>query len=143
MRPSTVRQGERVFVDTGAWIALALTRDPLHSRALPVWQELERKGARLYTSIPVVMETFTFLDRNATREAAVAWRKGLATLARLEVLECGRAVLADSWKWFDRADLAKLSSVDATSFVLMSQRKLRIAFTFDHHFAAAGFRLAM
>lgn len=89
------------------------------------------------------METFTFVDRNASREAAVSWRRGLDTLARLEVLECGRAVLADSWKWFERRDLAKLSAVDATSFVLMKQRKLRIAFTFDHHFAAAGFRLAM
>ena len=143
MRPSSVLHGERVFVDTGAWIALALTRDPLHSRALPVWQELERKGARLYTSVPVLMETFTFLDRNAARAAAISWRRGVETLARLEVLECGRDVLAASWKWFDRADLAKLSSVDATSFVLMKQRKLRIAFTFDHHFAAAGFRLAM
>lgn len=107
-----------------------------------MWEELSRKGARLHTSVPIVMETFTFLDRNASREAADAWRRGLESVARLEVLECGRAVLAESWKWFQRTDLPKLSSVDATSFVLMKHRKLRIAFTLDHHFAAAGFRLA-
>lgn len=139
---SPIRQGERLFVDTGAWIALALTRDPLHSRALPIWEELDRKGARLLTSIPVIMETFTFLERNAAREAATSWRSGLDSLTRLEVLECGHQVLSESWKWFDRHDLPKLSSVDATSFVLMKKHKLRIAFTFDHHFAAAGFRLA-
>ncbi len=137
-----IRQGERVFVDTGAWIALALTRDPLHSRALPVWEELQRKGARLFTSIPVVMETFTFLDRNAAREAANAWRRGLGEVARFEVFECGGAELAQCWKWFDRHDLPKLSAVDATSFVLMKRHKVRVAFTFDRHFAAAGFRIA-
>jgi predicted nucleic acid-binding protein len=33
-----VRTGELVFVDTGAWIALALTRDPLHARARATWE---------------------------------------------------------------------------------------------------------
>ncbi len=59
--------------------------------------------------------TATFLDRNAARGAAVAWRRGLDTLTRLEVLERGRRILAGSWKWFERNDLPKLSSVDATS----------------------------
>jgi len=137
-----MRHGERVFVDTGAWIALALVRDPLHSRALPIWDAMMRAGARTYTSIPVVMETFTFLDRNAAREAAVAWRRGLVGVPRLEVLDCSSEVLASAWTWFEDHDLPKLSAVDATSFVLMQRRRLRTAFTFDHHFAAAGFRLA-
>jgi predicted nucleic acid-binding protein len=36
-----------VFVDTGAWIALALTRAPLHDRALEAWSQLRQSGARL------------------------------------------------------------------------------------------------
>lgn len=119
-----------------------LIHDPLHSRAVPVRDDLQRKGARLFTSIPVVLETFTFLDRNAAREAANAWRQGLDDVARLETLECGGAELAQCWKWFDRHDLPKLSAVDATSFVLMKRHKVHVAFTFDRHFAAAGFRIA-
>lgn len=34
-----------------------------------------------------------------------------------------------------------LSAVDAVSFVLMRRERIRTAFAFDHHFAAAGFRL--
>ena len=45
-------------------------------------------------------------------------------------------------KYFARKDLHKLSLVDATSFVLMRKHKVRVAFSFDTHFAAAGFRLA-
>ena len=62
-----MRTRERVFVDTGAWIALALTRDPLHPRAAETWALLQASGAQLHTSVPVAVETFTFLDRNTTR----------------------------------------------------------------------------
>ena len=41
----------------------------------------------------------------------------------------------------ERMKGAVLSAVDATSFVLMSHEKIRTAFTFDHHFATAGFHL--
>ena len=66
-----MRQRERVFVDSGAWIALALTRDPLHRRAREAWTEMLDNAARIFTSVPVVLETFTFLDRNANRD--VRW----------------------------------------------------------------------
>jgi predicted nucleic acid-binding protein len=135
------RKNDLVFVDTGAWIALALTRDPLHERARAAWEELLSKGARLATSVPVVIETFTFLDRNATRDVALAWKSSLADLPRFRLLECGSRDLERAWAYFAKPELHKLSAVDATSFVLMVREKIRLAFAFDHHFASAGFRL--
>lgn len=137
-----MREGEWVFVDTGAWIALALSRDPLHSRAREVWTSLEGAGARLLTSVPVILETFTFLDRNTQRDVALSWRDSLADVSGLRILTVTPADLEEAWPYFQRRDLHKLSAVDATSFVLMSHEKIRTAFTFDHHFAMAGFRLA-
>jgi predicted nucleic acid-binding protein len=136
-----IRSGERVFVDTGAWIALALTRDLLHPRAVELWTELQRRGARLHTSTPVILETFTFLERNANRDVALAWKDSLATVARLQVLDVGFAQLPRAWEYFGRKELHKLSAVDATSFVVMTGARIRHAFTFDHHFVTAGFRL--
>lgn len=136
-----MRVGERVFVDAGSWIALALTRDPLHLRARATWESLTGAGARLYTSAPIVLETFTFLDRNAARDVALAWKDSLKTVARLKVLPCTERDLAHAWKYFRRPDSHKLSAVDAVSFVLMAQRRIRVAFAFDGHFATAGFRL--
>ena len=71
-----MRTGHLVFVDTGAWIALALTRDPLHSRASEAWGLLTSSGAKLHTSASIVVETFTFLDRNGCSEAlgSTSWR---------------------------------------------------------------------
>jgi len=136
-----MRQGRQVFVDTGAWIALALTRDPLHARARELWEILIGNGAKLRTSVPVVLETFTFLDRNADRDVALAWKDSLAALSGLEILPCGLEDLEHAWEYFDRRGLHKLSAVDATSFVIMKRRKIGLAFAFDHHFAAVGFRM--
>jgi predicted nucleic acid-binding protein len=136
-----MRQSEQVFVDTGAWIALALTKDPLHDRARAAWETLLAHGARLSTSVPVVLETFTFLDRNVARDVALAWKDSLATVKRLQLLDCPATDMTRAWAWFQRRDLHRLSAVDATSFVIMARRKIRLAFSFDHHFAAAGFAL--
>jgi predicted nucleic acid-binding protein len=136
-----MRAGEPVFVDTGAWIALALTRDPLHLRAREAWHRLVADGLALQTSVPVVLETFTFLDRNARREAAIAWKDSLRAVPRLKILSCTARDLEGAWPYFDRTDLHELSAVDALSFVLMTQRRIRTAFAFDSHFAAAGFRM--
>jgi predicted nucleic acid-binding protein len=135
-----MRQGEPVFVDSGAWIALALSRDPLHARAREQWDTLRSAGAHLHTSVPVVIETFTFLDRNATRDVALAWKDSIDRLAALKILVCDLRDLQRSWDYFRRADLHKLSAVDATSFAIMKRARIRLAYTFDHHFAAVGFR---
>jgi len=34
-------------------------------------------GAKLHTSVPIVIETFTFLDRNANRDAALTWKESI------------------------------------------------------------------
>jgi predicted nucleic acid-binding protein len=136
-----VREPARVFVDSGAWIALAADADPLHARAVEAWEELQRVGTRLVTSIPVVMETFTFLDRYVARDVAQTWRRSLDEIPFLKLVECRHRDLAEAWRYFDRPDLHKLSAVDATSFVLMDREELKRVFTFDHHFATVGFQI--
>jgi len=137
-----MRQGEAVFVDSGAWIALAASRDPLHGRAREQWDELRSAGTKLHTSVPVLIETFTFLDRNANRDVALAWKQSLYRQRSVKILACELRDLDQSWDYFKRSDLHKLSAVDATSFAIMRRLRIRCAFTFDHHFAVVGFRMA-
>jgi hypothetical protein len=136
-----MRQGEAAFVDSGAWIALALSRDPLHRQAREQWEALQSAGARLHTSLPVVIETFTFLERNANRDVALAWKDSIYEPGTADILECRRDDLDASWAYFRRNDLHKLSAVDATSFAIMRRTRIRLAFAFDHHFAVVGFRM--
>lgn len=137
-----MRQGEPAFVDSGAWIALALSRDPLHARAREQWEILRAGAAKLHTSVPVVIETFTFLERNANRDVALAWKESIHEPGTVKVLPCELRDLSQSWEYFRRKDLHRLSAVDATSFVIMKRARIRLAFTFDHHFSVVGFRMA-
>jgi len=136
-----MRQRDAVFVDSGAWIALALSRDPLHVRAREQWERLQAAGAKLHTSIPIVIETFTFLDRNANRDVALAWKESIYTTGLVSILACELRDLEQSWEYFRHAELHKLCAVDATSFAIMKRARIRLAYTFDHHFAVVGFRL--
>src|SRR5437588_15505 len=136
-----MRQSEAAFVDSGAWIALALSRDPLHAQAREQWNLLHGAGAKLHTSVPIVIETFTFLDRNANRDVALTWKESVYTPGLVKKLACELHDLEQSWKYFRHADLHKLSAVDATSFAIMTRARIRLAYTFDHHFAVVGFRL--
>ena len=91
--------------------------------------------------MPVVIETFTFLDRNANRDVALTWKGAIYEAGSTTILPCELRDLEQSWEFFRRADLHKLSAVDATSFAIMKRARIRFAYTFDHHFAAVGFRL--
>ncbi len=136
-----MRQGEAVFIDSGAWIALALSNDPLHAQAREQWELLRGAGAKLYTSIPVVIETFTFLERNANRDVALTWKDSVYQPGTVKILPCELRDLEQCWAYFRRRDLHKLSAVDATSFSIMKRARIRLAFAFDHHFAMIGYRL--
>ena len=132
---------DRVFVDTGAWIALAVAGDPYHERARATWESLRLAAAVIHTSVPVVIETFTFLDRNGGRQLATQWRDQVTGLRAVRIMETGLSDLTKAWPWLGRGELVRLSVVDALSFVLMKRNRLRAAFGYDQHFAQAGFRL--
>lgn len=78
-------------------------------------EALRAAAARLHTSIPVVIETFTFLERNANRDVALAWKESIYRPRAVKIL--------------------------TTSFAIMQRARIRLAYAFDHHFAVAGFRL--
>ena len=135
-----MRQREAAFVDSGAWIALGLIRVPLHGNARDQWDILLGAGSKLDTSIPVVIETFTFLERNTHRDVALAWKESIHLPGLVEIRPCELSDFEKSWQYFQRVDLHKLSAVDATSFAIMNRARIKVAFAFDHHFSTADFR---
>ena len=82
-----MRAGQKVFVDTGAWLALALASDAYHERASQGWTALQHSGACPCTSVPVVIETFTYLQRKVDPGLALSWSEGLRKRGA-EVLAC-------------------------------------------------------
>jgi len=77
----------------------------------------------------VVIETFTFLERNANRDVALTWKGSIYKPGTVRILPCELRDLEQSWEYFRRPDLHKLSAVDATSFTIMKRVLLLVPTT--------------
>lgn len=60
----------------------------------------------------------------------------------IEIAGLSDEQLESAWREFVRSAGRKLSLCDAASFILMRERGVARAFTFDRHFAEAGFELS-
>lgn len=131
----------RVFVDTSAYFALADVSEGKHSAALTAAQRLENEGAQFYTTTFIVAEVHALLVKRAGRAAALRMLDRLYASSTKII----RATEADETR--ARAILHQnqdkdYSFADAVSFAVMGRLHLRLAWTYDHHFAQFGFTLA-
>lgn len=129
------------FADTGWWIAWSLPGDSRHADALRMLDRLGRRE-QVLTSNLVVGETWTFLVRRAGHATAVAFTHRIDTLDRSDRLVVHRVTDSQeqkAWAWLRDHDERVYSFVDATSFQIMTDRRLNEALAFDADFAAAGF----
>lgn len=124
-----------IFVDTGAWFAVAVRDDPDHGEAMR-W--LRTNHSPLVTTDYIVAETATLLrmrdktprgHRLATR-VATSLPRGEATLLEKVTEEDLERALSVFRTYRDHL----FSFVDCASFVVMERLGIQVAFAFDRHF---------
>lgn len=132
----------QIFVDTSAWDALADSRDPHHDLALLFRQEIAGQ-ARLVITDYVLDELYTLLLLNVGYQGAISFKNKLDTLVEegiVSVVWVTEAIAQEAWKVFEQFNVdKKWSFTDCVSCVVMKQRNITEAFTFDHHFQQMGF----
>ena len=136
-----------VFVDTWAWLALALRRDQHHAAAKQLHHSLVAAGRKYVTTDYVLAELATQLYRSASAPQAEAFFAAVllavdAGTYRLERVSADR--FAEAWRLRRvYADKPDISFVDLTSFVVMSELGITDAFNGDAHFTQVnlGFQL--
>ena len=64
-----MKVGESVFIDGGAWIALAIIRDPLHARAVDAWGQVMEQRAHLHMLSAVDATSFVLMAKRSIRTA--------------------------------------------------------------------------
>jgi uncharacterized protein len=129
------------FADTGWWVSWSLPNDARHDAAMAMLDRLGPTEVVLTTNL-VAGETWTFLRRKYGHRTAVMFLDRIDELRstdRLLVHSVSDAQQAAAWTWLRRHDERVYSFVDATSFEVMRDRRLREALAFDSDFAAAGF----
>ena len=124
-----------IFVDTGAWFAVAVRNDPDHEAAMR-W--LGRNREPLITTDYVLAETATLIrmrdktargHRLAVRVASSILRQQSAILEKVTAADLQKAL-----KVFRDYSDHLFSFVDCTSFVVMERLGVTYAFAFDSHF---------
>ncbi len=129
------------FADTSWWVAWSLPGDDRHADALALLDHLGAAEQVLTTNL-IVGETWTFLRRKDGHPTALAFLDRVRLLDEQTKLTVHRVTAEQedkAWGWLRKHDERAYSFVDATSFQVMRDRRLREALAFDQDFAAAGF----
>lgn len=127
-----------IFVDTGAFYALADTSDAHHDAAKDYYNAAHGEH-RFFTTSFVLVET-CLLIRNklgyrTAQKFLETFRKGV--IARIDV---SASDLDRAWKILNEYADQEFSLVDAVSFAAMERLEIQTAFCFDAHFRV--YRLA-
>jgi len=128
-----------IFVDTGAFVGRCIERDQYHQIAVDYWAELARRRLRCYTSSFVLDEAFTLIGRIAGNNFAAERARNIYASRSMEILRPDASVETEALEFFTKDADKDVSYTDCISFVLMKRARLRRVFSFDSHFAHAGF----
>lgn len=122
-----------IFVDSGAFYALADENDKHHERAKAFYSDSYEAGLFI-TSEHVFVESWNLIHHKMGKAAAQNfWKKirtNIFSLHRITALDFERA-----WDISNKYQDQDLSLVDCTSFALMERLGVKEAFAFDIHFS--------
>lgn len=126
---------ERVFIDSGAFVAFLVAGDRLHEDVAALFS---RPPKRWWTSVLVVAETYGWFLHRLDEEAARTFRLFVDELPGLEVLDSSADHRRAVWQKLDALRGSKLTNVDASSLVWLQDLGIRAVWGTDHHLAIEG-----
>ena len=126
-----------MFVDTGAWYAVADASDRHHREARRFYLDRAPQG-RFITSDLVLAETWALLRAHLGRSAAVRFWETLRS-TRTPILTLESVDLEAAWRILLAFPDQDFSFTDCTSFALMERLGVDDAFAFDTHFLVYRF----
>ena len=109
--------------------------------AISFLEKIDKKNVFL-TSNYILDEVYTFLRATKGKLVAVSFAEFLLQNSQTVLLK--RIGLEDekkAFQLFKKYDFSHLSFTDCTSFALMKRIETEKAFSFDKHFAKAGFKV--
>lgn len=133
-----------IFVDTGAWLAIAIKRDQYHVVAVNYYHRLSRKRLSLITTNYVLQETYTRIRYDDGHNKAIQFHEIITEAiqkGRLRVEWITPSIHEEAWILFKNYPDHAFSFVDCTSFVVTKKTGIQTVFGFDTSFKIIGFIL--
>jgi len=130
---------ESIFVDTGAWVALADEDDSHHKNAASIFPSLLKTYKGLITSNLVIAESYILILKGLGHNAAIDFLDKINSSPRIiriySTSDLEREAEETLKKYLDQ----DFSYTDAVSFAIIKRQKIKQAFSFDKHFQTMGF----
>lgn len=119
-----------IFVDTSFYIALAISSDTNHEKALAQLARIKEETA---TSEDVIKETLTIISQRLGKAASVEFYSELRSVTTIipvtqEHYQAGLAI------FLSRKTRKDISIIDCTSTAICRHLKIKKILTFDKHF---------
>ena len=130
-----------VFGDSSGFIAAIDGCDADHAAAARAFRALAKSREAVVTTALVLAETVTHLRRRSGWVASRKMGEAIVNSRAIELVCPTREQLDAAWRDFIRDPDPKLSLCDSLSFIVMRERGIARALTFDRHFVAAGFSI--
>jgi predicted nucleic acid-binding protein len=131
-----------IFVDTGAWIGLAVSRDQTHAAAAAFAADVAKRRVPLVTTNYVLSESYTRIRYDDGHAKALTFDVLIRELIRrrhLTVAWITPAVHEAAVEIFRKYSDQEFSVVDCASFVVAKKKRIREVFGFDSDFVKMGF----
>jgi predicted nucleic acid-binding protein len=135
---------KKVFVDTGAWIGIAVARDQSHEAAAAQAELLAQRKIPLLTTNYVLAESYMRIRYDDGHKKALAFDTLIREMLRrrnLSVKWITPAVHEQAMDLFRRYSDHEFSVVDCSSFVVARRNKIKEVFGFDSDFIRMRFVL--
>lgn len=130
----------RIFIDTGAFMALEDKSDQYHEAAIQFREQvLRKKWYGLITTSYVLDETLTLIRFRLSIKASIDFSKKIRKSKVVKIVQVSREIEEKAWDIFERYDDKDFSFTDCVSFVVMREMGIKETFAFDEHFNQMGF----
>jgi uncharacterized protein len=130
---------KNIFVDTGAWYAVADNSDQYHEKAAEHIKILVHDGFTMTTTNLVVHETFMLLSRRLSRKAGIRFLDEIYIDENISIKHSNEYIEQEAYNIARKYSDHAFSITDCVSFVVMKHEAIKRVFTFDKHFHAMHF----
>ncbi len=130
-----------LFVDTGAWYALADRDDGHHASAASFFREVVAGRRGLVTTNLVVAESYLLIQRRIGGGTGRQWLARLRDSSLTQIVHTTAEDFAKACGLIEEYPDQPFSLTDAVSFAVMRRLRLAEAFAYDRRFRIAGFSM--
>jgi predicted nucleic acid-binding protein len=132
---------DTIFVDTGAWFALANKADQYHDQAVEIYPKLLARYRHLTTTNLVIAETYILIRRTLGHRPGILFLENIGASPRVLKIYSDSVLEKAAEETLQKYQDQDFSYTDAVSFAVMQQYGIEQAFSFDVHFKTAGFSM--